>query len=149
MGKRRCDEYLSESGWAEALVDMSFGEDPFASVEDGDDKKTRLRARKTKVLDEVIYKPYWGVIIAIPKVMVRRAQALLGLPEMEATWFVVRRYTDVDLPESIDGMTDNLYVSRSLDFESQMVLLSITSDVERKGLFAIAPGCHYPHRKIW
>lgn len=107
------------------------------------------RERKIPELDRTIYDRYWGIIIAIPKAMIRRAQALLGLPEMEATWFVVRRYTDVDLPESIDGMTGDLYVSRSLDFESQTVLLSITSETERKGLSAISPGCHYPHRKIW
>ena len=109
----------------------------------------KRRERKIPELDKTIRNPYWGIVIAIPKAMVRRAQALLGLPEMEATWLVARRYTDVDLPESIDGMADDLYVSRNLDFESQTVLLSITSTVERKGMFAVAPGCHYPHRKIW
>lgn len=148
MAKQRCDEYLSDSGWAEALVDMSFGEDPFASVEDGNDKKARLRARKTKVLDEAARKPYWGIILRIPKAIVHRAQALLGMPEMEATWFVARRYTDVELPESIDGMADNLYVSRSLDFASQTVLLSITSTTERKGMYAIAPGNEYPQKQV-
>ncbi len=107
------------------------------------------RERKVLELDKTFCQPCWGVIIAIPKALIRRAQALLGMPEMDATWFVARRYTDVDLPESIDGMTDDLYVSRSLEFESQMVLLSITSAVERKGMFAIALGCKDPQRKIW
>jgi len=99
-------------------------------------------------LDIVIRKPYWGVVLRIPKVMVRRAQAILGLPEMEATWFVARRYTDVDLPESLDGMSDALYVSRSLDFASQTVLLSVTSTMERKGMHVIASGNEYPQREI-
>lgn len=106
------------------------------------------RERKVPELDEVLREPYWGIIIVIPKAMIRKAQSILGLPEMEATWFVARRYTDVDLPESIDGMTDDLYVSRSLDFDSQTMLLSITSATERKGMYAIAPGCQYPRRKI-
>lgn len=108
-----------------------------------------LIARKLPELDRTFFEPYWGIILQIPKAMVRRAQALFGMPEMEATWFIARRYGDVDLPETIDGMANDLYVSRSLEFESQMVLLSITSITERKGLYAIAPGCHYPHRKIW
>jgi hypothetical protein len=106
------------------------------------------RKRKVPELDRTIHEPYWGVVLRIPKAMVRRAQALLGMPEMEATWFVARRYTDVELPESINGMADDLYVSRNLDFASQTVLLSITSTKERKGMYAIAPGNEYPQRQV-
>ena len=106
------------------------------------------RKRKALELDCVIDKPYWGIVLRIPKAMVRRAQALLGLPEMDATWFVARRYAGLELPESIDGMSDDLYVSRSLDFASQTVLLSITSETERMGMFEIAFGCEYPHKRV-
>ena len=100
--------------------------------------------RKVLELYRKIPELYWGVIIRIPKAMVRRAQTILGLSEMEATWFVARRYTGVDLPESIDGMSDDLYFSRSLEFASQTVLLSITSMTERKGMYIIASGNEYP-----
>jgi hypothetical protein len=105
------------------------------------------RNHKIPELDRMIRKPCWGIILMIPKVMVRRAQAVLGLPEMEATWFVARRYTDIDLPDwpSDDG---GLYVSRQLDFASQTVLLSVTSDIGRNGFYEIAPGCEYPQRKV-
>jgi len=107
------------------------------------------RELKISELDSTLFKPYWGIIIAISKTVIRRVQALLGMPEMEAVLFVARRYAEVDLPESIDGMTDDLYVSRSIDFESQMVLLSITSITERKGMYAITPGFKYPQKQVY
>jgi len=106
------------------------------------------RERKVPELDRMVHEPYWGVVLRIPKAMVRRTQAILGLPEMEAIWFVARRYTDVELPEALDGMSDDLYVSRNLDFASQTVLLSITSTTQRKGMYAIAPGNEYPQREV-
>lgn len=105
------------------------------------------RKRKVPELDKVVHEPYWGIILRIPKAMVRRAQAILGLPEMEATWFVAVWYTDVELPDWPDSSGD-LYVSRQLDFASQTILLSVTSATERKGMFEIAPGCEYPQRQV-
>lgn len=101
------------------------------------------RECKRPELDRIIHDPYWGIILRIPKVMVRRTQAVLGLPEMEATWFVAVWYTDIELPDWPDSHGD-MYVSRQLDFASQTVLLSITSSTARKGMFEIAPGCEYP-----
>jgi hypothetical protein len=96
-------------------------------------------------LDRLIQKPHWGIILRIPKAMVRIAQGLLGLSEFGAAWLVAKRYTDVELPESPDGLGDDLYISKSLDFGSQTILLSITSTVERKGMYIVTPGGEYPH----
>lgn len=107
-----------------------------------------MKERKILQLDKDVHKPFWGVIICIPRAAIRRAQSLLGMPEVEATWFVARRYTDVELPEDMAGMPDDLYVSRNLDFASQMMCLSITSTTERKGMFALSPGCEYPRKLV-
>jgi len=103
-----------------------------------------IREDKLFQLDIATLEPIWGVTICVSRATIRRTQLILGLSEFEATWFAARRYADVELPESLDGMPDDLYVSKNIEPASQTVCVSITSTKKRKGMFVVSSGCAYP-----
>jgi len=100
---------------------------------------------KLSKLDRIIRKPFWGVILRIPKVAIYRVQTALGISEIDAIHFIVGRYANID----INKMPDSLHMSHSVDFTSQTFLLCITSTEEREGLFEIGFNCEYPHKNLF